>query len=336
MNAANLEALAQLVAQHEGTRPNATLRLTPLRGGAIQENWLVSITGHAIEYVLRTDATATIRSSHTREQEFALVKAAHEAGVRVARPILYCEDTSIFAKPFALYEKMPGTALGSRIVKDLSLGGDRRELARTLGRELAMTHRIEPGHRGLDFLGERPDDPARIHVAHLRAALDALGTKRPALEWGLRWLELHLPPAKRVTLLHSDYRTGNYLVDARGLTAILDWEFSHWGDPYFDLAWFCAKCWRFGRNEREAGGIGAREDFYEGYESESGESIDREAVAAYEVLAHARWAVIALEQGERHISGREPSLELALTGRMVAELEYELVRMSAPERWRAA
>ncbi len=336
MSAPDLEALARLIARHEGTRPNAALRLAALRGGAIQENWLVSIAGHSTEYVLRTDAPATIRSSHTREQEFALVNAAHAAGVKVARPIIYCGETNVFGKPFALYEKMPGTALGSRIVKDMSLGGDRRELALSLGRELAKIHRIHPGHRGLEFLGEAPPDPARAHVAHLRAALDALGAKRPALEWGLRWLERHLPPAQRVALLHSDYRTGNYLVDARGLSAILDWEFSHWGDPHFDLAWFCAKCWRFGRNDREAGGIGAREDFYEGYESESGETIDRDAIAAYEVLAHARWAVIALEQGERHTSGRESSLELALTGRMAAELEYELVRMTAPDRWRAA
>ena len=38
-------------------------------------------------------------------------------------------------------------------------------------------------------------------------------------------------------------------------------------------------------------------------------------------MAHLRWAVIALEQGHRHVSGRELSLELALTGRMVPELE---------------
>ena len=335
MNAPDLSALAQLLARHEGARPDAEIILAPLRGGAIQENWSVSLKGHPVEYVLRTDAPATIRSSHDRAEEFRLVCAAHEAGVRVARPVLFCEDAAIFGKPFALYEKVAGVALGSRIVRDASLGGDRRELARSLGRELARIHRIRPGHAGLEFLGAAPDDPARTHVSNLRATLDTLNVRRPALEWGLRWLHLHLPRAQRVTLLHSDFRTGNYLVDGHGLTAVLDWEFAHWGDPHFDIAWFCAKCWRFGRDDYEAGGFGPRMDFYAGYEIESGAAIDQEAVAAYEVLAHARWAVIALEQGERHLSGREPSLELALTGRIASELEYEIIRMTPPGRWRA-
>jgi hypothetical protein len=38
-----------------------------------------------------------------------------------------------------------------------------------------------------------------------------------------------------------------------------------------------------------------------------------------------RWAVLALQQGERHCSGEQRSLELALTGRMVPELEFDLL-----------
>lgn len=336
MSGPDIAALTRLIGEREGFSPDASATLTPLRGGAIQENWLFCSPASPLEYVLRTDAPATIRSSHNRENEFALVSVAHAAGVCTARPVLFCRDASIVGKPFALYEKAAGVALGARIVKDMTLGGERRELVRALGRELARIHRIKPPHPALDFLGAPPADSARAHVETLRSILDELKANRPALEWGLRWCELHLPRAREITLVHSDFRTGNYLVDEKGLTAILDWEFAHWGDPHFDIAWFCAKCWRFGRNDLHAGGIGPREDFYLGYELESGRSIDREAVAAYEALAHARWAVIALEQGERHLSGREPSLELALTGRMAAELEYELVRMTAPHAWRGA
>lgn len=94
-----------------------------------------------------------------------------------------------------------------------------------------------------------------------------------------------------------------------------------------DLGWFCAKCWRFGAVGREAGGIGERADFYRGYR-EAGGVIDEGRVAYYEVMAHARWAIIALQQGARHWSGAESSLDLALTGRRVAELEYELLRLT--------
>ena len=39
------------------------------------------------------------------------------------------------------------------------------------------------------------------------------------------------------------------------------------------------------------------------------------------------WAVIALQQAQRHIAGGERSLELALTGRIVHELEYEVLQL---------
>ncbi|MNN88217.1 hypothetical protein D3C81_2058740 [compost metagenome] len=45
-------------------------------------------------------------------------------------------------------------------------------------------------------------------------------------------------------------------------------------------------------------------------------------------MAHLRWAVIALQQAERHASGQQRSLELALTGRMVSELEQELLLLT--------
>ena len=94
---------------------------------------------------------------------------------------------------------------------------------------------------------------------------------------------------------------------------------------------------RFGQTAREAGGIAGREPFYRGYERVAGRPIDRDAVAYWEVMAHLRWAVIALQQGERFISGGEPSLELALTGRLIpTELELEILAGTRPELWTAA
>lgn len=135
--------------------------------------------------------------------------------------------------------------------------------------------------------------------------------------------------------MHGDFRTGNYLVDDAGLAAILDWEFAGWGDPMADLGWFCAACWRFGRAELEAGGIAPRAALYRGYKSGGGR-VDHAAVRYWETVAHLRWAIIALEQGERHHSGRERSLELALTGRIVPELELTIVRELGPAAWRVA
>jgi aminoglycoside phosphotransferase (APT) family kinase protein len=316
----------------------AIVETRPLGGGSIQENRLLHcrIGGDTRDFVLRMDAAATIASSRSRAEEFRILDAVWRAGVRVPEPIAFCDDPAVIGAPFAVMGLVAGVGLGPRIVKDVALGGDREGLTETLGRELAKIHAaLDPRDlpEALTFLGAPEPDPARAEIARLRASLDGIGARRPAIEWGLRWGETQAPNCPAPTLVHRDYRTGNYMVDTAGLTAVLDWEFAGWGDPDQDLGWFCAACWRFGRPELEAGGIGSRATFYRGYTAVSGRAIDPDRVAFWEVMAHLRWAVIALEQGARHVSGREFSLELALTGRMVPELERAILRATAPDRW---
>ncbi len=336
-------ALDAFLAEAAGAGGARIVQARPLIGGAIQENWLLEVefSGGAEagprELVLRTDSHSGVQASLTRPQEFALLRAAHAAGVTVPEPLWLCEDDRILGKPFYIMRRIAGTAAGREIVKDDGPGGDKTALAERLGEELARIHTIAPPRPALAFLGAPPAEPAAAAVALYRHYLDELGAAHPALEWGLRWCELHAPRSERVVLVHQDFRTGNFMVDAAGLTGILDWEFCAWGDPMSDLGWFCAKCWRFGRTEREAGGIAVREPFYRGYARVAGRPVDPEVVAYWEVMAHLRWAVIALQQGERFLTGGEASLELALTGRLMpAELELEILANTAPERWRAA
>jgi len=331
------EALRDWIAGRLGSSTLIIDEIRPLSGGSIQENWSVRVRmdGETRGFVLRKDATATIASSLSRAEEFAILEAVHAAGACVPEPVGFCHDDEVLGAPFALMGLVEGVGLGPRIAKDLSLGGDRVGLARRLGQELARIHAIRPPQPALAFLGEPDAQPALARISTLRAKLDALRATRPSLEWGLRWAERHVPRNADSVLTHGDFRTGNYMVDGRGLTAILDWEFSGWGDPLSDLGWFCAECWRFGRSELEAGGIAPRAAFYEGYEGHSGTRIDDAAVRYWEIVAHLRWAVIALEQGHRHVSGAESSLELALTGRLVPDLERAVLRDTSPDRWSA-
>jgi aminoglycoside phosphotransferase (APT) family kinase protein len=299
-----------------------------LSGGAIQQNWLLRLdTGEA---VLRRAAPARIAESHDVAAECALLRAAAAAGVTVPAVLGFCDDARVIGAPFLLMERLPGVAFGPRVVKELSLAPDREALGARLGRELARLHRITPPRKDLAFLGAPPASPIAAEVARVRAALDGLAAPRPALEWGLRWAERQAPPARRIVLTHRDFRTGNYLLDAQGLAGVLDWEFAGWGDPMADLGWLCAACWRFGRSALEAGGVASRAALYEGYAAEAGEAVDDAAVRFWEVFAHLRWAAIALAQGWRHGSGEEPSLELALTGRLAAELELSVLRATGP------
>lgn len=334
MNDTMRSALERFVATAAQADAAAIAEAKLLSGGAIQENWLVraEISGGpytgVLDAVVRTDSPSGVAVSHGRAQEFALLKAAFGAGVTVPEPLWLCEDREVIGRPFFVMRRIAGTAAGHVLVKDERLGGDRVKLAERLGAELARIHSIRPPRADLGFMPTHDESPALHSVARFRAYLDAHHTPHPALEWGLRWLERQAPARGDYTLVHGDFRTGNYMVDERGLTGVLDWEFAHWGDPMEDIGWFCARCWRFGAVAREAGGIGGREDFYRGYENVSGRPLDRERVRYWEVMAHMNWAIIAIQQAERHVSGEETSLLLALTGHIVPELEYEILTMT--------
>jgi len=57
-------------------------------------------------------------------------------------------------------------------------------------------------------------------------------------------------------------------------------------------------------------------------------------VAYWEVMAHIRWAVIALQQGARTTAGGEASLEQGLTGRLFPpELELAVLEATPPAKW---
>ena len=89
-------------------------------------------------------------------------------------------------------------------------------------------------------------------------------------------------------------------------------------------------CWRFGNRDKPAGGIGSREAFYRGYEMASGREIDPKRVYFWEVFAHIRWSIIAIQQGRRFSDGGERTLDIVLTGRRPAEIDYEILRMTSP------
>jgi len=300
-----------------------------LSGGAIQENWGFQLTvdegpSKGIHnLVLRCDAPSSVSASHSRADEYRLLRTAFDAGVRVPKPYIVCTDHQIFGVDFFIMTRMAGIAHGHIMTR----GPENPELAYDLGRQLAKIHSLKPGLESLDFLGPEKGNPALALIKLYCRYLDETGLPYPALEWGLKWLENHAPKTSDQVLCHRDFRTGNYMVDDGKLTAILDWEFSGWGDRLEDIGWFTARCWRFKSPERSAGGIADAEDFYQGYEDESGYQINKTAVFYWQVMAHVRWAVIAVQQNWRHVSGVEPSLELALTGHVVPELEWQILTM---------
>ena len=128
-------------------------------------------------------------------------------------------------------------------------------------------------------------------------------------------------------LVHGDYRTGNYLADESGVTAILDWEGAHLGDPVEDLGWLCVKSWRFGSVDRPAGGFGSREELWRAYERAGGGAVEPRRAHWWEVFGTVRWGIICHTQAWKHLSGSLKSMEMAAIGRRAVETEVDLLQL---------
>lgn len=302
-----------------------------LAGGAVQENWRIGVEvadgprAGRHSWVLRTDAAARLDVSLDRVAEFRCIAVAHAAGVKVAEPIAVCADANLIGAPFAIQGFAAGSAQGRRIVRDPELPRFGDALAREIGVQLARIHAIRPASGVLPVLPHPIGNPVKRIVTELRKGLDKASEARPALEYILAWLDRNAPEPVVLTLVHGDFRTGNYMVEAGQLTAILDWEFCHWGDPREDIGWFIARCWRFGNDEKVAGGIAKFASLLDGYNSVAAEKVTAAEVQYFEVQAAARWAAISLLQGDRFVKGGERSIELALTGLMPPEMELDAI-----------
>jgi len=321
------ERLAAFLKEVTGAGDATITALERMSGGAVQENWALDVEqdGEIKRWVLRTDAQARVAESLSRAQEFAVLKVAHAARALAPEPLYVCEDPAVTGQPFFIMQRLPGVAMGHKVTRDPKLVPDPPRLAREVAANLARLHRIEPPQAGLDFLQTMM---ARDCIAHYRRYLDTLSHPYPVLEWGLRWCEISAPGREETTFIHRDYRTGNYLVHDGHLSGILDWEFSAFGNPLEDIGWICVRYWRFARPDLEVGGIAGVEDFIPEYERVSGRRVSPGDLNYWKVMSNVRWAVVALQQLERHVSGNEPLLEQALTGHVVGEIEQEILNLT--------
>jgi len=308
-------ALAPLIARALGAARVEIGGVGPLTGGAVRRHWRLDavVDGVPRPLVLRADGLTPLGLGLDLDEEFSLLRLVAFRGAAVPEPVLFIPGRG----------HLTAFVVGSADPTALVSSGPHPELAERLGAELALIQRIGPPM----FLGEPPRNIVAARLADARARLDAMGEARPAAEWAMRRLAAHAPRPLPPVLCHGDFRTGNYLVADGKLAALLDWEFAGWGDADEDLGWFCSRCWRFGADAREAGGIAPRAALLRGYEAE-GRVVDPARLRFWEAMAALKWLVIALLQRDRFLRQGERSLDLALTGRRAAACEYELLRLT--------
>jgi aminoglycoside phosphotransferase (APT) family kinase protein len=286
-------------------------RAVLLAGGASKQAWAVDAEGQEL-LVRRAGGGVIHRATLTLKDEFEVLRAAREAGVKAPRPIAYLGQIE-GREAFAM-ERVRGETIGRRIVRQPP-----PDLDVQLAEELAKIHAIPPAR--LPFL-EQGDAIARLYEE-----LDAVGEPHPAIEYGLRWVSERLPRHRDLAVLHGDWRIGNVAVDEHGLVSVLDWEFAHLGDPVEDLAWPLVRAWRFGRDDQRLGGIAGAERYLARYAELTGIEVSADELLAWEVFGNVKWAVACLTQCRRHLNGQDRSVEYAALGRMSAEMEYELLEL---------
>ncbi|ODR04724.1 acyl-CoA dehydrogenase [Mycolicibacillus koreensis] len=321
-----LAALPTVLAPALGTVEVSNLRA--LSGGASRSTWAFDADGPDGQraLILRCGAGDDLHAS--MELEAAVQTAAGAAGAPVPRILAADDSPSTLGDPYLICEAVPGETIVRRIFRQLDAAPHgngrtgRQRLLTQCAEALAAIHRADTAALGT----EAPDQ-----LALWRAECDAVTPTDEAtapFEWAFRWLAAHRPPDGPPRLVHGDFRMGNLIVDEDRLTAVLDWELVHLGQPMDDLAWFCIRAWRFGAPaEQSAGGLGGIDEFLGAYEGAGGAPVDRAAFHWWLVLATLRWGIICRYQAHRHLSGRARSVELATIGRRVAETEWDLLTL---------
>jgi len=321
--------LARAAGRHFGG-PAIIENLSRESGGASRQTWSFDavVSGQSHGLILRRDPPIAGKiegersTSLDRATEFRVLAAAHRAGVRAPEPLFELLAADGLGEAYVM-RRIGGTAIARKLLRDPPYAEARRLIAGQLGEILARIHATD--RASLPPLGCRQ---AADHIAGLRRSLDLLGRPQPVFELALAWLDRRKPqPIAQPVLVHGDYRTGNYLADETGVTAILDWEGAHLGDPIEDLGWLCVKSWRFGAVDKPAGGFGSREELWSAYERAGGGRVDPARAHWWEVIGTVRWGIICHNQAFRHLSGSIKSMELASIGRRAVETEVDLLQL---------
>ena len=285
-------------------------RAVLLAGGASKEAWAVDSDGR--ELLIRRAAGGVIhQGTLTLEHEFEVLRAAHEAGVKVPEPIAYLGEVE--GREAFVMERIKGETIGRQDRQAAAAGarspagGGAREDPRHLAGTAAVPRNGRPGGPLL----------RRARLGRRAASRDRA---RPPLGQGASARE-----HRELVVVHGDWRIGNIAVDEGGIVAVLDWEFSHLADPVEDLAWPLVRAWRFGADDKHLGGIGDLDRYLDRYTELTGTEVTREELLVWEVFGNVKWATGCLTQSRRHFNGQERSVELAVLGRLAAEMEYELL-----------
>jgi aminoglycoside phosphotransferase (APT) family kinase protein len=181
-----------------------------------------------------------------------------------------------------LTERSPGKADFRRLRNN----EEKQAIADDFIRALAKLHAIPLSDVKLPgYAGGRIADCVRTELDIWRSMYEETDRIDPLIDLALAWLYDNIPdPEGSPVFVHGDAGPGNFLFESGHMTALLDWELAHAGDPMEDLAWFSMRdvmepVSDFPARIRE-------------YERASGASIDVQRILYHRVFVSTRVVII--------------------------------------------
>ncbi len=334
MDSAEFESRLGAVLVREIADCTALVSAERLSGGASQETYRLTVATGSGERLLclRRAPGGVVVETVTRvapglATEALLMQCAHAVGVPEPEVHYVLQEKDGLGEGFVM-QWLDGEALGARIARAPELAELRPKLAYQCGEIMARIHAIDLDATGLrDKLETAPPE---FFVEQTWDRYRLLDTPQPMIDYAGRWLMDNLPESYDLALVHNDFRNGNFMVDAAGINAVLDWEIAHIGDPMRDLGWICTNSWRFGVAELPVGGFGEYADLFAGYEAVSGKTVDPAHVKFWEVFGSFWWAVGCLGMAEHYRSGPDKTVERPAIGRRSSECQVDCVNLLIP------
>ena len=140
----------------------------------------------------------------------------------------------------------------------------------------------------------------------------------PLLRLAGLWLRDNMPSMDRISLIHGDYRAGNFLFtehDQR-ISAWLDWELGYLGDFHSDVAYTTLPYLSHYSEDGStllASGLMPVEEMYEAYEKASGLTINQKTIDYYHIFQAYRSGVIIIASSYRPVRNGKTHQDILLT-----------------------
>jgi aminoglycoside phosphotransferase (APT) family kinase protein len=289
--------------------PFAVGDLSRLTGGASMEQFTFRLRrGTAGDesgqrMVLRMTPPSPVNETD-RLREFQIMRAV-EDDLPVPHAYWVAGHDSAFGVPAMITSFDPGVAAPTDVAGKASglatvYGELRTALAPQVVKYLAELHRLDWSRKDLSAL-DVPTAGTTEAVDWRLALLDRMWDEdtfeaHPTMALAREWLWDRRPAVDQVSLVHGDYRNGNFLFDESDgrVTTILDWELGFLGDRHYDLAYLMLP--GFGYYDESGtylcAGLQDAPSIIADYERLSGLRVDPERLRYYTVLCM-YWGVVA-------------------------------------------